>query len=444
MRRPWWPWVLLLLAGLAIGAYVHFWPEAPFVRTDSPSYMAVARELAQGGLRQAQFRTPGYPLLLAATGSTQEGTRTLFLVQLLLQAAAVLLMCAALRRAGASQGWTLVAGVVGMLPPYVQSSASVLTESLTQFCLVVAVVCLQRFLDGGAGGWLAAASFAFGYAALTRPTFLLAAPFLAVVLFPLTRGSARREWSLSAAAGLVAGTIVLAGGYSFYSQVRFGQSPSTLGFNLANRCPELYEAIPDPVTRRILVAARNDAYVNGRSVPWSHFAAQERLVAELGIPPEQLERWYRRQFSRAILAHPVEYAEIVAGSFARFWFPAGGSLPLLSERTFRGLWYAVHFAVVGVLALEAALFGAWWLCGRAGLPRDSRTDAAWGLWATCAGLILGNALVSCLLETGETRYRTSTELLLVLAAAVGIVAVRGLSHTLRAAALKLGGRPGSG
>ncbi len=442
MRRPWWPWVLFLLAACAVGVYLRLWVGAPFVRTDSPSYMAVARQLANGGLRGPQFRTPGYPILLAATGAVLQGTPALFLAQLLLQIGAVFLMCAALRRAGASQGLTLAAGLTGLLPPFVQSSASVLTESLTQFCLVLAVVCLQRFLDGGGRAWLFAASAAFGYAALTRPTFQIAAVAVAVLLMLLTRRGPRPGFRLPEAVWLVAGTLILAGGYAFYSQARFGGSRSTLGFNLANRCPELYEAIPDPVTRRILVEARNEAYVSGRSVDWAHFTAQDRLKAELGISQEQLEPWYRQQFSRAILSHPVEYAEIVAGSFARFWFPATGSLPLLAERPLKFLWYGVHFVLIAALALQAALFGGWVLAGAA-LPRDARTDGAWTVWGICATLILANAAVSCLLETGETRYRTSTELLLVLAAAAGVIAVRGLRNTFQAAARKLETRPGS-
>ncbi len=442
MRRPWWPWVLLLLAACAVGGYLRLWDGAPFVRTDSPSYMAVARELASGGLREAQFRTPGYPILLVATGALERGTPALFLAQLLLQVGAVFLVCASLRRIGASQGLTIAAGVIGLLPPFAQSSASVLTESLTQFCLALAVACLQRRLDGGGHAWLFVASAAFGYAALTRPTFQIAAVAVAVLLLLLARRGPRKDFRLPDAAWLIAGTFVLAGGYAFYSQARFGGSRSTLGFNLANRCPDLYEAIPDPVTRRILVEARNEAYVHGRSVDWAHFTTQDRLKAELGISQEQLEPWYRKQFTRAILSHPVEYAEIVAGSFARFWFPATGSLPLLAERPLKFLWYGVHFALIAALTFQAALFGAWVLAG-ARLPGDPRTDGAWTLWAICATIVLANASVSCLLETGETRYRTSTELLLVLAAAAGVVAVRGLRNTFLATARKLETRPGS-
>jgi hypothetical protein len=146
---------------------------------------------------------------------------------------------------------------------------------------------------------------------------------------------------------------------------------------------------------------------------------------------------------QAIAHHPVQYGQIVAGSLARFWFPVSGSLRLLRERPLQLAWYGVHLVVVALLALELFAFGAWIATVLAGLRTDEQTRRAWVLWTLCAAVVVYNALISCALETGETRYRTSTEILLPLAAAAGIVASRGLFRTLVAIRTKVSrGAPG--
>lgn len=443
MKRHVWLWLLLAASVVAVWVYMRSWPEAPYTSPDSQGYMKVARDLAGGGLDQPRVRTPGYPILLLLTGASTEPTRSLFIVQLLLQIASVILVCVTLRSVGAGDGLVLTSGVIGLLPPFVQNAGYLLSETLAQFCIVLGVAALQRFLEREGRAWLLAASVAFGYAALTRPTFQLAALVLGALLLLLTRRTGSRVFRVRDAFVLLIGTLVLVGGWALYNESRFGVpgTISTLGFNLANRCPDLYEEIPDPVTRRIFVEARNEAYVSGKAVPWAHFAAQPRLMSELGMRSKaEIEPWIRKQMTRAILGHPVRYAEIVAGSLARFWFPVTGSLPLLRERPLRRVWYAVHFLLISLLAAEVMAFGSWILVTLAGIRSDDQTRRAWTLWSICALVVLYNALISCMLETGETRYRTSTELLLLLAGGAGIVAARGLFRVLAAAAKRIATR----
>lgn len=354
--------------------------------------------------------------------------------------AAVFLACATLRGIGATQGLTLAVGLIGLLPPYVLASGYMLTETLTQCCLVLGIFCVARFLEGRRVGWLLGASAGFGYAALTRPTFQLLALGLGLVLVAITRWSGERPFRARDALALVAGTAVLVGAWVVYNEIHFvvPGTTSTLGVNLANLGPDLYEGIPDPTTRRLFVDARNAAYLAGEPVAWAHFSTQPALQKELGLRTgAEVERWVRKQMVAAILSHPIQYAQIVAGSLARFWFPATGTFPLLRERPLQLAWYGLHVVLMALLGVELFCFGAWITTTLAGIRTDEQTRRAWILWTLCAAVVAYNAFFSCALETGETRYRMSTEILLPLTAAAGLVASRGLFRALAAIATKM-------
>lgn len=441
IRRLLWFWILLVPAVLALALYWRAWPNAPIMGPDSPWYLTAARHLASAPAAHPEFRTPGYPILLRLAGATEGPTRELFLFQLLLQVAAVFLACAALRAVGAGTALTVAIGVVGLLPPYVLRSAFVLTENLAQFCVVLAVASLQRFLDRRRAVWLALSSLAFGYAAMTRPTFQLASVAAGLLLWLLAARTRAVAFSFREALALMAGTVFLIGAYAGYNLSRYGVpgTTSTLGLNLADLGPSLYEQIPDPITRRLLVEARNDAYVHGRSVEWAHYRAYDRLIAERHMTPEEIEPWVRGQLLRAIRGHPIQYLQAVAVSASRFWFPAAADLPLLREKRFQLFWYALHFLVVGLLAAETFAFAAWFLLAGAGVRFSEALHRPWVLWFVSMTVVLYNAAVSCFLETGEVRFRSATEMLLLLAAGAGVVGARRLLWALPL--LKTGAAP---
>ena len=427
-----WVWILLVPSALAVALYLRVWPEAPFLAADSTGYLAAARTLGSIGQIPPTVRTPGYPILLRAVGASNGPTRPLFVVQILLQVASVFLACAALRSAGAGTALTVAVGLLGLLPPYVYRSAFVLTENLAQFCAVLAVACLQRFLVRGGAGWLAISSLALGYAALTRPTFLLAAVALGVLLLLLRIGTRTFAFAPRQAVLLVAGTALLVGSYAAVNAIKFGVSGTTgtLGFNLSDLCPNLYESIPDPTMRRLYVQERNDAYVNGRAVEWAHYRTYDQLIQEYHLKPEELEPFLRAQLTRAILGHPIQYLQAVTASIVRFTFPATAKLPLMREKRYQILWFALHFLVMGTLFAESFVFGVWALLAGSGVRFNEAINRAWILWFASMAVVLYNAAVSCAIEMGEVRFRNATEMLLLLAAGAGIVGSRRLFRTL--------------
>jgi hypothetical protein len=427
-----WAGILLLPSALAVVVYLRAWPEAPVMAADSSGYLKAARELGSIGQARPNVRTPGYPLLLGAVGAAQGPTRLLFLVQLLLQVASVYLACAALRSAGAGTALTVVVGLIGLLPPYVYRSAYLLTENLAQFCVVLAVACLQRFLVRGGEGWLILSSLALGYAAMTRPTFLLVAVALGALLLLLRTATKTFAFAPRQALLLVAGTVLLVGGYAAVNEVKFGVSGTTgtLGFNLADLCPNLYDEIPDPILRRLFVQARNDAYVHGRAVEWAHYRAYDQIMLERHMQRDELEPFFRAQLTHVILTHPLQYLQAVTGSIVRFTLPASANLPLMREKRYQLLWFGIHSLVMSTLIAESFVFGAWCLLAGFGTKFNEAINRAWVLWFASMAIILYNAAVSCAIEIGEVRFRNATEMLLLLAAGAGIVGSRRLFRTL--------------
>ncbi|HEX6700359.1 MAG TPA: glycosyltransferase family 39 protein [Gaiellaceae bacterium] len=203
--------------------YVPF--AGPFLG-DSPSYIAPARairdgsystplrdvdvtglaipESAQGALERQTYRTPGYPLLLAATGWGGPGRPYLLIVvQALLAGAAVSLLALTARRLwGERVG--LLAGALAALDPYPKHYVPrVLSEALAGFLVAVAAYAFVRAWQSRSPLWWAGAGAATAALTLTRPLFVLAVPL--VVIGALVARSWRGAVACAAACALLLG-----------------------------------------------------------------------------------------------------------------------------------------------------------------------------------------------------------------------------------------------
>lgn len=126
----------LLFAG-SIVFYAVLWPMAPLSAPDTAGYLAAARDLADLKLDQLQPRTPGYPLLLNLTGSTDKPTRFLYLSQLLLHFLSTWLLASTLVHLSCPKWLVITFGVLMALPVYTEPAAYAMTESLAEFTLAV-------------------------------------------------------------------------------------------------------------------------------------------------------------------------------------------------------------------------------------------------------------------------------------------------------------------
>jgi 4-amino-4-deoxy-L-arabinose transferase-like glycosyltransferase len=212
------------LAGAAHGlVYVPF--AGPRLG-DTPSYTAAAQAIrdggystplpdvdvtalpipqsAQGALERQTYRTPGYPLLLAATGFGGPGRPWLLIVvQAVLTGAGVSLLALTARRLwGERVG--LLAGALAALDPFPKHYVPrILSEALAGFLVAVAAYAFVRAWQSRSPSWWAAAGAATAGLTLTRPLFVLGVPL--VVLAALLVRSWRGAAACAAACALLLG-----------------------------------------------------------------------------------------------------------------------------------------------------------------------------------------------------------------------------------------------
>jgi hypothetical protein len=409
-------YVLLGLASLA--AYGMLWPGAPVMEGDSPQYLEVARDLRDFRIDEIHDRTPGYPALLALTGSTDAPTRALFYASLLIHFGSVWLLALALHASGASARSLTAFGILLTLPPYVEPAGYVMTENLAQFALAAGLTGLVMWFRARRAAWLVAASLAIGYAGFTRPVYQMLAFALAagLALFP---GIVRRlgltyRDAVTAAAVLVLGSVVILGGLCVRNLTAFGYFgvAPTFGFHLSTKTTSVLERLPDEyaVARDILIRERDAQLVkpggkhNGTQAIWH---ARDELSRATGLSTPQLSAYLVKMNLRLIAQSPLEYLEEVGRAFAAYWFPATGPLASMGSSTLRWLWALLHLSVVAVLIMTP---GVLLRSMPRRLPGPLHMHVAWLL---SAAIVIYTMLLSCFLDIGEPRQRRPTDVLLL-------------------------------
>jgi 4-amino-4-deoxy-L-arabinose transferase-like glycosyltransferase len=127
------------------------------------------------GLLPEHFRTPGYPAFLAAIEIVTEDARAVVAAQCLLGASLALMVASIALAFGIPRRGAILAGVLWALhPALVTFDLLILTESLFNFCTVLAIFLAAR--ARGAFGWCAS-GLLMGLAGLVRPLGLLYLPF---------------------------------------------------------------------------------------------------------------------------------------------------------------------------------------------------------------------------------------------------------------------------
>jgi 4-amino-4-deoxy-L-arabinose transferase-like glycosyltransferase len=160
-------------------------------------------ERAQGAPERQTYRTPGYPLLLAAADYGGARPLVLIVVQALLAGAGVVLVALIGRRLWSERAG-LLAGLLAALDPFPKHYVPrVLTEALAGFLVAATAYAFVRAWQERAFAWWGLTGLAAAALTLTRPLFVLVVPL--VLLAALLRRSWRGAVTCAAACAVLLG-----------------------------------------------------------------------------------------------------------------------------------------------------------------------------------------------------------------------------------------------
>jgi 4-amino-4-deoxy-L-arabinose transferase-like glycosyltransferase len=182
---------LILLVGAGHAAF-YIWHQRPdwtVAWTDQGGYRMLADGLRASGtftrypdeqpFVPEALRTPGYPLFVAAVSSVAGSSH---LAVAAAQGVLFVLICLMVfhlaGRVGPPSLALAAAGLTALYAPLPYFAALVLTELWTTFVLTAAVLVTFHAIERRSASWFAAAGFLYACTALSRPVFILLAPFL--------------------------------------------------------------------------------------------------------------------------------------------------------------------------------------------------------------------------------------------------------------------------
>jgi 4-amino-4-deoxy-L-arabinose transferase-like glycosyltransferase len=324
--------IYAIVFAVAVLVYAAVWTDAPLVATDTNGYLEFARDLADGTIDDLHARTPGFPVLLLLTGSTEEPRRSLFYLSFILHCVSVLLLARLLDKAGLPATAVVCFGLLAMSPLFLQTAGWALSEGLTQFLLVCGIFALVAAIENISVPLALIAGLAFAGATLTRPLYQCVFLPLALLVWFCGRTKAHRT---GRSTFRIAGVFVLAFlmpvlAYCSFNLARFGYFGVTywLGHNLSTRTARIVQLLPDEYaeTRSILTAVRDaelvrDPTPGSHSVHWYANHALTELERTTGLRDVALADYMLGLNLRLIMDHPLRYLREVAESFAGYWFP---------------------------------------------------------------------------------------------------------------------------
>jgi 4-amino-4-deoxy-L-arabinose transferase-like glycosyltransferase len=417
-----------VLRGLLLFATAPYSVPAGSMTGDSADYLQLAETYAQGRSfardgRAEIFRTPGYPLFLAAGNlpGAARCCRAPLIAQVLIDTALVgltgwLALLLLDRRAA-----VLAALFQAVTPLAVAASCRVLSDSLYTFFFTLAILLMVRHFTTGGRRPLLAAAAVLGVACYIRPVGqIMAVPFLVVILVRpkrLHRAAAFAGVLLACLAPWVVRNATVADYYGFSSFA----GDSAWKFSAS----------------RVLAAGE------GGSVE----QAQKKLLEEESryllekedASPGDLARWRTRRARDIILSRPWTYAKIHLRGCAAFFLPGAtdvlevagatqgrrGTLAVLQReglsaavRHYFGGW-GQALALAGPMLLIFLLKALGVLTHLIGTIR--RRSLRFSAAAWLAGLVV---VVSALLggPMSTPRFRLPVEPLLSITTAAGLVA----------------------
>ena len=428
--------VFLVAAVLAVAfiAYSAAWRTAPIWTLDTPSYQRVAKDLKNFQISGLHQRTPGYPLLLALAGAEEKLNRGLFVATLILHLLAAGVAAWLLAFLGLGRIAVAAFLALALLPPYVESSAHAITESLCEVCVVAAVAAFVYWLARGRLPAALLAGFAAAFAALVRPTYQAFLPLLAVLaLVCLLCG-----WAPGVNFGKLAGHfgaagavwVSLVGGYAWlnYRATGIFDTSSMGAIVISHKVATVVEFLPDRYAglREILVRHR-DALI---TKPFGDHTGQDYIYR--AIP--ELRAYYhgddRRMLDAVkeasvylVRAKPMTYLHESGKLLFSFWMPVDHPLSIRGSGMLRAVWALVQSAVNALFLFQALVLtgvGIFIAGVRALRRRGAFEPLLCAAWVTGIATVFYTMLISCFVGVGDSRYRVPVDYIMFATILIGL------------------------
>ena len=372
---------LAVAAGLVLRLAFGFgyWTGKPLTH-DEREYLALARNIAEGrgftypaaapGQPEPERfgRAPIYPLFLALVDLLSDPSTlvpAIKAVQAAIGALSIWLVALVAGRVAGERGATAAAWIAAVYPPLVWTPAYVFSETLYMAFALANVIAADRALAhrSRSGGWLWC-GLVGGLAALTRPAHLFFLLLLGGYLLVRRRPGAA---ALAAAGALITIAPWTARNWQEYGRPILIASEGGITFWTGNHplSPGEGDMAANPAIKR---------------------DNQRLRAAHPGLSPEALEPVYYREALRTIAADPIWWAGLLARKAFYTVVPIGPSYTLHSTRYF----------VASVISYVALLVAG--VAGGVVLWRARQ-------WPVPLGLLLGSALLVCIVFFPQERFR---------------------------------------
>jgi hypothetical protein len=119
---------------------------------------------------------------------------------------------------------------------------------------------------------------------------------------------------------------------------------------------------------------------------------------------------------------PLYYLQEVFASFSSYWLPSATELANMNSLSIQALWVALHFGILTlfILQLVVILGLTIFMFSQCFFLNDTKLETSLSLppghafaYFLAGTVVFYNALVTCLFEVGDPRYRVPTEPLLI-------------------------------
>ncbi len=318
----WLRWLLLVIAVAAIERILLFALYPAVAYNDTSSYRRLAAAVLDHWQGFDGTRTPGYPIFLAYIGPD----RWVYLLQLGMGLSITLIFFWIGWQASGKARFGAAAALAHTLNlGQLFFEANLLTETLTTFCLALAMLAVFEALRRRRGSrlaWALAGGLFGGLAGLVRPLFFFV-PFWIAIFFPLAFWREGWRTRLGAFLAPLLPGLIIAGLWVGYIYTNYHMLSVTVmnGYHLVQHTGYFFEYVPDED------AALRDTYLRYREARIAKYGTQGNTIWDAipelekvtGLSFYDLSRKMARVSIELIREHPGLYAQTAASGWYLYW-----------------------------------------------------------------------------------------------------------------------------